>query len=96
MGRTWQETAKFAQELRDRSIAEVQPPVPEVPSELPSNVIEVPRTLLSEAEVALTEESPEKLLAALATGEVSSSKLILAFLRRAGVAQKLVSDSLAA
>lgn len=91
MGRTWQDTAKVAQDLRDKSIAEVQPAVPDVPSELPPNVIGLPKTLLSEAEVALTEKRPEELLAALATGAISSSTITLAFLRRAGLAQKLVS-----
>jgi amidase len=93
MGRSWEETAKIAQDLRNRSIAEVEPAVPDVPSELPKNVIDLPRTLLSEEEVVLTEKDPEELLAALARGEISSSTVTLAFLRRAGLAQKLASTS---
>lgn len=92
MGRSWEETAKIAQDLRDRSIAEVEPAVPAVPSTLPKNVIDLPRTLLSEDEVVLTEKNPEELLAALAKGEISSSTVTLAFLRRAGLAQKLASN----
>lgn len=93
MGRTWQETAKIAQDFRDNSIAEIQPPVPDVPTDLPLNVIALPRELLSEAEVSLTEKTTEELLQALATGTVSSTTVTLAFLRRAGLAQKLVSES---
>ena len=91
MRRNWEETAKIAQDLRDRSIADVEPAIPAVPSELPKNVISLPRVLLSEAEVSLTEKSPESLLAELATGAISSSAVTLAFLRRAGLAQKLAS-----
>lgn len=91
MQRNWEETAKIAQDLRDRSIADVEPAIPAVPSELPKNVISLPRVLLSEAEVSLTEKSPESLLAELVTGAISSSAVTLAFLRRAGLAQKLAS-----
>lgn len=93
MGRSWEETAKIAQALRDRGIAEVEPAVPDVPSELPKNVVDLPRTLLSAEEVVLTEKGPEELLRALAKGKISSSTVTLAFLRRAGLAQKLVSAS---
>ena len=91
MQRNWEETAKIAQDLRDRSIADVEPAIPAIPSELPKNVISLPRVLLSEAEVSLTEKSPEDLLAELARGAISSSAVTLAFLRRAGLAQKLAS-----
>lgn len=91
MQRKWEETAKIAQDLRDRSIADVEPAIPAIPSELPKNVVSLPRVLLSEAEVSLTEKSPESLLAELATGAISSSAVTLAFLRRAGLAQKLAS-----
>jgi hypothetical protein len=93
MGRSWQETAKIAQDVRDESIAQVLPTIPAVPAELPKNVTGIPRTLLSKGEVALTEQNPEELLQALATGAVSSSTVTLAFLRRAGIAQKLASPS---
>ena len=92
MKRTWQETAKIAQDLRDKSIAEV-PAIPDVPAELPLNVTSLPRSLLSQQDCDLTKKSTEELLAALATGTVSSSTVTLAFLRRAGLAQKLVSKS---
>ena len=91
MRRNWEEIAKIAQDLRDRSIADVEPAIPAIPSELPKNVISLPRVLLSEAEVSLTEKTPESLLAELVTGAISSSAVTLAFLRRAGLAQKLAS-----
>lgn len=88
----WQEIAKEAQSLRDTSIKQIQPPVPDVPSpaELPLNVTSIPRQLLSEAELKITESPPEKLLRLLASGELSSVDVTTAFLRRAGIAQKLV------
>ena len=41
-GSSWQIIAKTAQDLRDRSIAEVKPTVPEVLAELPLNVSKLP------------------------------------------------------
>ena len=87
---TWQETAKVARRLRDRSIAEVKPTVPDVPVELPLNVSKLPGDLLSKAEMEITERKPEQLLDALATGKLTSTEVTNAFLRRAGLAQKLV------
>ncbi|EXJ95962.1 hypothetical protein A1O1_01087 [Capronia coronata CBS 617.96] len=89
----WQEVAKQAQLLRDKSIDQIQPPVPEVPSpaELPLNVTSIPRKLLDEAELKITESPPEELLKSLASGELSSVDVTTAFLRRAGIAQKLTN-----
>jgi len=86
----WQETAKIAQDLRDKSIAEVQPTVPDVPTQLPLNVTGLPGQLLTAAEVKITETPPETLIARLAAGELTSVEVTKAFLRRAGLAQKLV------
>lgn len=90
MKRTWQETRLLAETLRDKSITQVQPAIPDVPSELPLNVTSLPSSLLSPEECSLTEKSTEDLLSALATSSLSSSTVTLAFLRRAGLAQKLV------
>lgn len=91
--RTWQEVAKEAQLHRDASIAKVNPPVPEVPADLPLDVTPLPRKLLSEREVEITETPAESLLASLATGKLTSVEVTNAFLRRAGLAQKLVGGS---
>ena len=88
--KSWQEIAQIAQGLRDKSIAEVIPTVPDVPTELPSNVSKLPGELLSKAEVGTTETSPEELLASLASSKLTSVEVTRAFLRRAGLAQKLV------
>jgi amidase len=89
-GRSWQDVAKIAQDLRDKSIAEVEPTVPDVPLELPLNVSKLPGELLSKVEISITETTPKKLLDALASGELTSTEVTNAFLRRAGLAQKLV------
>jgi len=93
VNRPWQEVAKQAQDLRDASIARVQPAVPDVPSDLPLNLTTLPIQLLSPEEVEITETPPECLLSALASGRLTSTKVTGAFLRRAGLAQKLVSPS---
>lgn len=92
----WQEVAAIAQSLRDKSIERIQPTVPEVPSssELPLNTTHIPQQLLGEDEYAITETSPEQLLSSLASGKLSSVEVTKAFLRRAGIAQRLVSGRL--
>lgn len=90
MSRTWQEIAQIAQEVRDKSIALVQPPVPEVPEDLPLNVTSIPKKLLTPREIEITETAPEVLVQKLALGEWTCVEVTNAFLRRAGLAQKLV------
>ena len=91
---SWQDIAKEAQEYRDASIARVRPLVPDVPTELPDSVAHFPRELLSHEEIQITETSPEDLVTALAFGDLSSVTVVKAFLRRAGLAQKLVNITL--
>jgi hypothetical protein len=86
----WQEVAKIAQEVRDRSIALVQPPVPSVPAELPLNVTRIPQQFLTLAEIEITQTPAETLVEKLASAKLTSVEVTNAFLRRAGLAQKLV------
>ena len=86
---SWQEVAKKAQEHRDESIKLVKPPIPDVPSDLPLNVTEIPKKLLTMEEVTITETAPEDLAKSLACGKLTSTAVTNAFLRRAGVAQRL-------
>jgi amidase len=87
---SWKEVAEKAQEHRDASIKLVKPAVPDVPSELPLNVTEIPKHLLTTEEVIITETTPEDLVKSLASGKLTSTGVTNAFLRRAGIAQKLV------
>ena len=91
----WQDVAALAQSLRDKSIDRIEPAIPKVPSssELPLNTSKLPSQLLSPEESKITETSPEQLLKSLASGELSSVQVVTAFLRRAGIAQKLVRCS---
>lgn len=90
---SWQETAARVQQYRDSSLR-VEPPLSGIPGELPQNVTEIPRKVLSPEEFDITERSLEELLKLLASGELSSVTVTKAFLRRAALAQKLVSLSL--
>ena len=87
---SWQDVARIAQQQRDDSIARVDPPVPEVPAELPLDVSVLPKELLSSEEVEITQTAAEDLVASIASGKLSSVTVTEAFLRRAGLAQKLV------
>lgn len=88
---TWQETAKQVQDYRDSTIASVEPPIPDVAKDLPLNVTNIPKEVLTEGEIELTESTPEYLLNALAAGWITSTEVTKAFLRRAGLAQKLTN-----
>jgi len=87
---TWQETAKQMQEHRDATIAAIEPKLPPLPADLPLNVTGIPKQLLTERELELTESLPEDLITALASGFVTSTEVTKAFLRRAALAQGLV------
>lgn len=89
--RPWQTIAKEAQDHRDATIALLQPPIPQIPQHVPSNVLGLASTLLPEDENKLWRLPIHDLLTLLASGEVSSYDVTLAFLKRAGVAQSLVS-----
>ncbi|KAL1303863.1 hypothetical protein AAFC00_000319 [Neodothiora populina] len=88
---SWEDVAAAAQKHRDSTIAAVKPPVPDVPSDLPLNVTKLPATLLSSEEVSITESPPEVLVASLCRGTLSAVAVANAFLRRAGLAQKLTN-----
>jgi amidase len=94
--RPWQDIAKEAQEYRDASIARVVPGLPvafehiQLSERLPKNSIHGPSKALHPRDFKITETLPENLVKALASGELSSTDVTTAFLRRAGLAQKLV------
>jgi hypothetical protein len=95
--RPWEEIAKEAQDHRDGSLARVKPGLPEAferiqfSGELPKNSISVPGKALHPRDFRITETLPEELLKSLASGQLSAVDVTTAFLRRAVLAQKLVS-----
>ena len=88
----WKEVAREAQRYRDSTIARIQPPVPEKPIETPKNVFDTLRSFLSPEEIEITELSPQALLERLRTRRLAAVVVTNAFLRRAGVAQRLVGS----
>jgi len=88
--RPWQDVVQEAQNYRDASLARVQPSIPETPAQLPRNVTGIPRVALEPDEVRITELPTDVLLNLLASGKVTATTVTKAFLRRAGLAQKLV------
>lgn len=86
----WKKTASKVQDERDQRLQKIEPPLPDLPSYLPKNVVAVPQQLLSPREVEITESSPEHLLSHLTAGEWTSEDVTRAFLRRAKLAQQLV------
>ncbi|KAI9733086.1 MAG: hypothetical protein M1834_003633 [Cirrosporium novae-zelandiae] len=88
---TWQEVAQKAQKYREETFAQVKPPIPDVPSELPLNVTGIPKEVLTAEEIDITESLPEELLSRIHSGKLKSVDVANAFLRRAGVASKLTN-----
>ena len=87
---TWQGIARHVREYRDASIARIEPPIPEVPNQLPQNVTYLPKELLSKDEFTVVAWSSDFLLSQLAKGKISSVEVTKAYLRSAGLAQTLV------
>ena len=88
-GATWQEVALDRQKHRDATIAELSPSLP-VLIDIPQNTIPVAKKVLTPEEIQITESTVEELVPQLADGKLSSTTVIKAFLRRAGLAQKVV------
>lgn len=87
---SWQIVAEKAQAYRDATISRIQPAIPELPQKLPENVIHIPQKVLDYEEYRITQMLPESLLGQLKSGKLSATTVITAYLRRAGLAQKLV------
>ncbi|KAI1463022.1 amidase [Daldinia caldariorum] len=92
-GATWQDVAADRQRHRDATIAEIRPPVPELRKEdIPLNTTGIPKKLLTEQEIQITNADVEDLVKKITSGEWSSTTVTNAFLRRAGLAQKLTNS----
>ena len=89
----WQTIAQEAQDYRDASMRDVQLSVSQPSGLLPQNVLHIPAAILDQADSKITESTPEALVPALANGKLTAREVTLAFLRRAAIAQRLVSDS---
>ncbi|KAJ6257444.1 Acetamidase [Drechslerella dactyloides] len=88
----WQKIAIERQQYRDASISRISPRIPDIKSaNLPLNVLNKARSMLTRQEVKITEMSSTELLGLLASGKLTAVEVTNAFLRRAGVAQKLVN-----
>ncbi|KAF2102446.1 putative glutamyl-tRNA amidotransferase subunit A [Rhizodiscina lignyota] len=88
---TWQETCQLMRDYRDETISKIRPQIPDLPSNVPLNASSVPGTVLKENEIRITESSTEDLLSQLSTGHLTAVEVTNAFLRRAGIAHKLVN-----
>jgi amidase len=89
--RPWQDIAKEQQALRDSRIPKEwllkNPPSDEV-----ANVMRVPYEsgIMTATELALTEKDATELLGLMADGKLKSYEVVLAFCKRAAIAQQLV------
>ena len=101
--RPWQAIAEEAQGHRDSTLAQVKPGRPDLFRKFEEDLENSQQSPLKGAstfaagevlhpdDVNITQMLPESLIAALANGELSATNVTTAFLRRAVIAQKLVS-----
>lgn len=80
-----------ALKLRDDSIAAVTPPLGKLPQPLPKNVTGIAKTVLTPEEIKITEFDAPELIELMKRKELSCETVTKAFLRRAALAQELVS-----
>src|ERR1700736_5427333 len=89
---TWETLVKKAIDTRDKSLALIDPPLLPIPANLPLDLTGIPAKVLSAEEVEITESHDATSLAiAIASKKYTAETVIKAFLRRAAVAQQLVS-----
>ncbi|KAF2110166.1 amidase signature domain-containing protein [Lophiotrema nucula] len=88
--RSWESIAKKAQDYRDATIALIEPPLPDI-EVLPLDSTPILKTILTPKELSITESDPANLVSQLSCGTLSAVQVTKAFLRRAGLAQKLVN-----
>lgn len=92
MAPTWQELAKKACDVRDASLAKVDPPLGPLPEPLPLNTRDLPKQMLTPREYELTTKySAIELLKMLHSKELKSEELTRAYLRSAALSQLAVS-----
>ncbi|KAF2201094.1 amidase signature enzyme [Delitschia confertaspora ATCC 74209] len=89
---SWQEIAKKEQSHRDATISALDPPLPDInTTNLPINVTGIPKKILTAEEVTIMELPLEVLVAKMVKEELSATQVTKAFLRRAGLTQKLTN-----
>lgn len=92
MTEPWELKAKSARDLRDASLAKVDPPLKPLPDPLPVNSQVLAKEYLTEREYELTQNYDAiALIKLLQSRELKSEELTRAFLRRAALAQYAVN-----
>ena len=90
------ELIRHVRQRRDASLSSVKPALPDLPADLPLNVVGLPRELLEPREIEITEKPAEELVKLLTQGKLSVIEVTKSFLRRAALAQRLVRTILSA
>jgi len=88
------DTAKLisqALETRDSSLARVEPALEHIPETLPKNVTKIANEVLTAKELEITALDAPEIIKAIREKVYSCEEVTRAFLRRAALAQKLVS-----
>lgn len=88
-GAKWMDVAADRQRHREETLSAIRPPLPEISTdELPRNVTGLPKSVLTEEELAITGSNVEDLVGKISSGRWTSTAVTKAFLRRASLAQR--------
>jgi len=82
-----------AREIRDSSLGRIEPPLENIPDTLPKNVTRIANDVLTAKELEITALDAPELLKAIREKLYLCEEVTRAFLRRAALAQKLVSHT---
>ena len=86
----WKELVELECARRDSTIGFADSGLPNITVPTSGSVLHIPGEVLGPLELEITETPIERLLASLASGEVSSLVVLSAFMQRARVAHRLV------
>lgn len=87
----WKQIAQEAQALRDETLAEVGVNI-EISAELSGDITHIPNIMLSTSSARITSLVPQEIVSLVSKRIISAQEVARAFLERAVLAQKLVSN----
>lgn len=91
--KSWEDKASWARAQRDASLAKVEPKLQGLPDKLPLSSQDLPKSVLTQREIEITENyTVLELLAVLRERKISVEEVTRAFLRRAALAQAAVCN----
>lgn len=87
----WEVAAQDKRKQLEKEVHDIIQGIPPLEIDLPSNVTRIPKRVLLDSDVQITETPAEILVQQIATGKLSSLEVTRAFVQRAATASRLVN-----